>query len=143
MRLLLDRVRVAKEALSDAPEATLQATLSERAADRSRRSTESDFAALTRRWCSARSTPTRKALRDAKVAPAEIKGVVLVGGATRMPVIRRAVETYFGQPPLTNLDPDQVVALGAAIQADLLAGNRARRRRRLAAARCHSAVARR
>jgi molecular chaperone HscA len=49
---------------------------------------------------------------------------VLVGGATRMPVIRRAVEAFFGQPPLVNLDPDQVVALGAAIQADLLAGNR-------------------
>jgi molecular chaperone HscA len=68
--------------------------------------------------------PTKKALRDAKVALADIKGVVLVGGATRMPVIRRAVETFFGQPPLTNLDPDCVVALGAAVQADLLAGNR-------------------
>jgi molecular chaperone HscA len=68
--------------------------------------------------------PTKRALRDAKVTPADIKGVVLVGGATRMPVIRRAVETFFGQPPLVNLDPDQVVALGAAIQADLLAGNR-------------------
>ncbi|RAD77376.1 Fe-S protein assembly chaperone HscA, partial [Burkholderia multivorans] len=69
-------------------------------------------------------TPTRKALRDAQVTPADIKGVVLVGGATRMPVIREAVAKYFGQPPLVNLDPDQVVALGAAIQADLLAGNR-------------------
>jgi molecular chaperone HscA len=123
VRLLLDRVRTAKEALSDAPDARIDVTLS------SGKSigvtiTEAQFATLTEALVARTLTPTRKALRDAKVAPADIKGVVLVGGATRMPVIRRAVEQYFGQPPLINLDPDQVVALGAAIQADLLAGNR-------------------
>ncbi|MCJ9714382.1 Hsp70 family protein, partial [Bordetella hinzii] len=67
----------------------------------------------------------RRALRDAGLALGEVKGVVLVGGATRMPAVRQAVAAFFGTPPLTNLDPDQVVALGAALQANLLAGNRA------------------
>jgi molecular chaperone HscA len=123
VRLLLDRVRTAKETLSDAPEAAIQAKLSD-GQQIDFTTTESEFATLTEALVARTLTPTRKALRDAKVSPSEIKGVVLVGGATRMPVIRRAVETYFGQPPLINLDPDQVVALGAAIQADLLAGNR-------------------
>ena len=65
----------------------------------------------------------RKVVRDARVDLADVQGVVLVGGATRMPAVRRAVEAYFGRPALTNLDPDQVVALGAAIQANALAGN--------------------
>jgi molecular chaperone HscA len=68
--------------------------------------------------------PCRQALRDAGVELADIKGVVLVGGSTRMPMVRKAVAEFFGQTPLTNLDPDQVVALGAARQAHLLAGNR-------------------
>ncbi len=68
--------------------------------------------------------PTRKALRDARLELREVDGVVLVGGATRMPHLQRAVETFFGRAPLKDLDPDQVVAIGAAIQANVLAGNR-------------------
>jgi molecular chaperone HscA len=69
--------------------------------------------------------PTRKALRDAGLTTAQVDGVVLVGGATRMPHLQRAVEAFFQREPLRNLDPEQVVAIGAAIQANALAGNRA------------------
>ena len=65
----------------------------------------------------------RKALRDARLQISDIQGVVLVGGSTRMPQVRVAVAEFFGQTPLTNLNPDEVVALGAAIQANQLAGN--------------------
>jgi molecular chaperone HscA len=68
-------------------------------------------------------TAVRKALRDAKLGKDEVQGVVLVGGSTRMPQVRKAVASFFGREPLTNLNPDEVVALGAAISANQLAGN--------------------
>ncbi len=68
--------------------------------------------------------PTRRALRDARLGVKDLDGVVLVGGSTRMPIVRAAVAQLFGREPLTDLDPDQVVALGAAMQANALAGNR-------------------
>jgi len=69
--------------------------------------------------------PVRKALRDANLSVTDIDGVVMVGGATRMPHVQKAIAEFFGKSPLNNLDPDKVVALGAAIQANVLAGNRA------------------
>ena len=68
--------------------------------------------------------PVKKALRDAGLRVGDIAGVVMVGGSTRMPVIQKAVGEFFRQEPLTNLDPDKVVAIGAAKQANVLAGNR-------------------
>jgi len=70
--------------------------------------------------------PLRQALADAGVERGHLSGVILVGGATRMPLVRRFVEEWFGQKPLADIDPDQVVALGAAIQADMLAGGAGR-----------------
>ncbi|MBC9071534.1 Fe-S protein assembly chaperone HscA [Thauera sp. CAU 1555] len=86
--------------------------------------TRQDFESMTEHLVRKTLAPMRKALRDAGLAPDEVKGVVMVGGATRMPQIQRSVAEFFDQEPLTNLDPDKVVALGAAIQANVLAGNR-------------------
>jgi molecular chaperone HscA len=66
---------------------------------------------------------TRRALRDAKLGISDITGVVLVGGSTRMPMARDAVRDFFQLDPLVDLDPDQVVAIGAALQANVLVGN--------------------
>lgn len=85
--------------------------------------TQEQFWTLTQDLVNKTLSPVRRALRDAGLSVNDIEGVVLVGGATRMPHVRRTVEEFFQQAPLTNLDPDQVVALGAAIQANLLVGN--------------------
>jgi molecular chaperone HscA len=82
------------------------------------------FVELTQTLVEKTLTPCKKALRDARLSVQEVQGVVMVGGATRMPHIQHAVGEFFRQEPLTNLDPDKVVALGAAIQANTLAGNR-------------------
>jgi molecular chaperone HscA len=82
-----------------------------------------EFEALTSDLTARTMTSVRKALRDAKLNKDDVQGVVMVGGSTRMPQIQNAVRDFFGREPLTNLNPDEVVALGAALQANQLAGN--------------------
>ncbi|MFZ4055495.1 MAG: Fe-S protein assembly chaperone HscA, partial [Polynucleobacter sp.] len=84
---------------------------------------QAQFFEMTQNLVSKTLVAVRKALRDAGLKADEVKGVVMVGGSTRMPNVQRAVGELFGTTPLNNLNPDQVVALGAAMQADLLAGN--------------------
>ncbi|HEY9397301.1 MAG TPA: Fe-S protein assembly chaperone HscA [Burkholderiales bacterium] len=123
-RLLLGKARVAKEQLTTNDDTRVTATLHS-GASVDLVLTRQQFWELTRDLVAKTLTPTRKALRDAGLTAEEVKGVVMVGGATRMPNVQQAVAEYFGQAPLNNLDPDKVVALGAATQANVLAGNRA------------------
>ena len=123
MRQLTAKARTAKEALSARPQAAIQARLSGGAWVNLMLGAETFFG-LTGHLVQKTIDSARRTLKDAGLSPSQIKGVVLVGGATRMLHVRTAVAELFEQAPLTDLDPDQVVALGAAVQANLLAGNR-------------------
>jgi molecular chaperone HscA len=107
-RALVDEARALKHAL----------TTQETAGEVTRAEFEAAIAPIVQRTAAA----CRRALKDASLDRGQLDGVILVGGATRVPAVRRFVEELFGLPPLGDIDPDQVVALGAAVQADLLAG---------------------
>ena len=118
---MLVAARMAKEALTAGASTTFEVALA--GADVRLDLARAEFDAATRPLTDRTIAAVRKALRDARLKADDLQGIVLVGGSTRMPQIREAVAAFFGREPLTNLNPDEVVALGAAIQANQLAGN--------------------
>ena len=120
-RALLVSARAAKEALSAAEQAVLRCELGDGLIEVP--VTRAQFEAVTKPLVDRTLASVRRVLRDAKVTRDEVQGVVMVGGSTRMPVVRRAVGAFFEREPLVNLNPDEVVALGAAVQAHQLAGH--------------------
>ncbi|CAK7064041.1 Fe-S protein assembly chaperone HscA [Saezia sanguinis] len=121
-RAILMAARQTKEALSTKGVAKFSCKINQ--IDVEFNVSREEFDALTHSLTDKTIQLTRKVLRDARLKPHDIQGIVLVGGATRMPQVHQALTDMFGFAPLTNLNPDEVVALGAAIQADALAGNR-------------------
>ncbi len=120
-RAVLVAARAAKEALSDAAQATLSCIVDGRALELG--VSREQFDTLARPLVERTLAAVRKVLRDARVTRDEVQGVVLVGGSTRMPCVRAAVAAQFGREPLTDVNPDEVVAIGAALQAHALAGH--------------------
>ena len=116
LRRALDEARAAKHRLSDAESTTMR--LGEVTIPLGR----ADLAEAMRPWLDKTSRAVRRALRDAELAADELDGVILVGGSTKSPVVRDFVAELFGREPLSQLDPEEVVALGAAAQAHALSG---------------------
>jgi Fe-S protein assembly chaperone HscA len=114
----------AKRALSDGERTELLLALPDGSGEVRRVVTREEFEGLVRDIVERTSGPCRQALRDAGLAAADVGEVVAVGGSTRIPLVRRQMAALFGRPPLVDIDPDAVVALGAGIQAGVLSGSR-------------------
>lgn len=123
MRRLMLVARTAKEALTDRPavDVRLERTLG---TPWQGELTRARFEELIEPLLQKTLSPCRRALRDAGIRAGDVQAVVMVGGSTRIPLVRRRVADFFGREPLLDIDPDRVVAVGAAIQADILAGNK-------------------
>lgn len=121
-RAMLSAARVLREGLTDQADFTVKVTLGSTTLALSL--TRQAFEAMVSDLIDRTLDCARQALKDASLSIKDIKGVVMVGGATRMPIVRQSVGAFFDSAPLTDLNPDEVVALGAALQANLLAGNR-------------------
>ena len=121
-KLLTIAVKAAREALTDVQETRVTVELSDgRKLDEVL--TRSEFNAMTAHLVQKTIDAVKNVLSDAQLGTGEVKGVVLVGGSTRMPCVREAVRDYFGREPFCDIDPDKVVAIGASMQANKLAGN--------------------
>jgi molecular chaperone HscA len=121
VRVVLDVARQVKHGLTDAPEVEVENPLGKD--PKTLVITRARFDELVQPLLARTGTACKRALRDAETKPEELDGIILVGGSTRVPAVRSYVEQLFGKPPLADIDPDQVVALGAAVQANLLAGH--------------------
>jgi molecular chaperone HscA len=121
-RRLLDAARALKERLTEAADASIELHVEDDRRETLRLS-RAELEALVRPVLDRCAPAVRRALKDAGLEASSLSGVILVGGATRMPLVRRFVAELFGREPLGDIDPDQVVALGAAVQADILAGD--------------------
>ncbi|NMH64381.1 Fe-S protein assembly chaperone HscA [Shewanella salipaludis] len=122
-RQLLIEARRVKEALTQETSVLASLTLTDGSLLQ-HTVTKTDFETLIASLVKKTIGSCRRALRDAGVTADEVLETVLVGGSTRVPLVREQVEHFFGKPPLTSIDPDKVVAIGAAIQADILVGNK-------------------
>ena len=119
MRQILAEARRAKEQLTYNPSTTISID-----GYSDIELTKEKFDSLIETFVKKTITACRRALRDADITKDDVSEVVMVGGSTRVPLVRKQVESFFNKKPHTNIDPDQVVAIGAAIQADILAGNK-------------------
>jgi molecular chaperone HscA len=120
VRIILDVARRVKHALTDAQEVEFESPLG--GGPQQFTLTRARFEELIKPLLTRTGTACKRALRDAEMSASDLDGVILVGGSTRVPAVRAFVESTFGKPPLADIDPDEVVALGAAVQANLLAG---------------------